>query len=300
MTQSSAADVERLLQEYLDELVQVKRYSPHTVLAYQRDLRLFMQACEVGDWKDCRTHHIARFVAEMNHRGLAPKTISRKLSSIRVFFDWLGERVPHNPARGFNTPRLRHKLPNLLDVDQVHELLNFKAKSPIERRDLAIMELLYSSGLRLTELAQLNCEDLDFDNALVRVTGKGNKTRLVPVGRKARKALDEMLKERSDVHPGAPLFVNRSGTRLTSRSIQMRLKRYGVTQLASHALHPHMLRHSFASHVLESSGDLRSVQEMLGHADISTTQIYTHLDFQHLAKVYDSSHPRARRGKGDT
>lgn len=296
--QSSPADVRQLLQDYLDELVQVKRYSPHTVLAYQRDLELFVAECEVHDWGDCRTHHVVRFVAEMNRKGMAPKTISRKLSSIRVFFDWLGERVPHNPARGFSAPRLRRKLPNVLDVDQVQALLNLETKSPLERRDLAIMELLYSSGLRVSELAQLNCENLDFDNALVRVAGKGNKTRLVPVGRKARSALIEMLKERSDARPGAPLFVNRFGKRLTSRSIQMRLKRYGVNQLGSHALHPHMLRHSFASHLLESSGDLRSVQEMLGHADISTTQIYTHLDFQHLAKVYDSAHPRAKRDKG--
>ena len=286
---------ERLLQEYLDELVQVKRYSRHTVLAYKGDLTRFMSEYEFSDWKECRTHHVARFVAQMNRQGMAAKTISRKLSSIRAFFDWLGDRVSHNPARGFSAPRVGGKLPNLLDVDQVQKLLSFEAKTPLERRDLAIMELLYSSGLRLSELTGLNCEDLDMDSALVRVVGKGNKTRLVPVGHQARQAIVAMLKDRTDARAGAAMFVTRFGKRLSARSIQMRLKRYGISQLGSDALHPHMLRHSFASHVLESSGDLRSVQEMLGHADISTTQIYTHLDFQHLAKVYDSAHPRAKR-----
>lgn len=283
------------LEGYLKELAQVKRYSPHTIVAYRRDLTQFKDESGISDWGECRIHHIAQFVGTLNRRGVSTKTISRKLSSIRAFFDWLGEAVSHNPARGFQTPKRSKKLPQVLDVDQAQALLDFDPSSAIERRDLAIMELLYSSGLRVSELTSLNCEDLDHDDALVRVVGKGKKTRLVPVGQHAQQAIIAMLKDRFDAHPGAPLFVNRFGKRLGSRSVQERLKRYGVQRLGSSALHPHMLRHSFASHVLESSGDLRSVQEMLGHANISTTQIYTHLDFQHLSKVYDSSHPRAKR-----
>lgn len=287
-----------ILEDYLEELIRIKRYSPHTILAYRRDLTQFKDEGGFDDWNECRSHHITRFVGLLNRKGMTAKTISRKLSSIRTFFDWLGERVSHNPARGLQTPKSARKLPNVLDVDQAHALLDFEPGSAIERRDLAIMELLYSSGLRLSELTGLDCEDLDFDNHLVRVVGKGNKTRLVPVGRQAHKAIRAMLEDRADARAGAPLFVNRFGKRLGRRTIQERLKRYGVDRLGSSALHPHMLRHSFASHVLESSGDLRSVQEMLGHANISTTQIYTHLDFQHLAKVYDSSHPRAKRTQG--
>ena len=300
MSESEENSAVQSLEDYLEELGRVKRYSPHTILAYRRDLSQFRNESGFSDWEECRSHHIASFVGLLNRRGMTAKTISRKLSSIRAFFDWLGERVSHNPARGFQTPKSAKKLPNVLDVDQVQALLNFEPDSAIERRDLAIMELLYSSGLRLSELTSLNCEDLDYDNALVRVVGKGNKTRLVPVGRQAQNAIIAMLKDRFDAHPGAPLFVNRFGKRLGSRSVQERLKRYGVDRLGSSALHPHMLRHSFASHVLESSGDLRSVQEMLGHANISTTQIYTHLDFQHLASVYDSSHPRAKRVRGSS
>ena len=285
------------LQAYLHELIHAKRYSSNTVRAYERDLKQFLEVSGLDDWQDCRTHHLSGFVAELNRMGLAPKTLSRKLSSLRAFFDWLGTRVSHNPARGFQTPKSPRKLPRVLDVDQAQALLSFEPKSAIERRDLALMELLYSSGLRISELTSLNCENLDFDSGIVRVLGKGNKERLIPVGVHARKAVRAMLHDRADARAGAPLFVARSGQRLGVRSVQNRLKRYGIEKLGSSALHPHMLRHSFASHMLESSGDLRAVQEMLGHADIATTQIYTHLDFQHLAEVYDSAHPRAKRRK---
>ncbi len=300
MSESEKNSAAAHLENYLEELSRVKRYSPHTILAYKQDLTQFKNESGLSTWGECRSHHITGFVGLLHRRGMAAKTISRKLSSIRAFFDWLGERVSHNPARGFQTPKSAKKLPSVLDVDQVQALLNFEPGSAIERRDLAIMELLYSSGLRVSELTGLNCEDIDYDNALVRVVGKGKKTRIVPVGRQAQDALVAMLKDRFDAHPGAPLFVNRFGKRLGSRSVQERLKRYGVERLGSSALHPHMLRHSFASHLLESSGDLRGVQEMLGHANISTTQIYTHLDFQHLASVYDSSHPRAKRARGSS
>jgi len=294
---ASDKQLEALLAAYLRELVHAKRYSSHTVAAYERDLRQFLAHAELNAWSECRNHHLTAFVAQLHRNGAASKTIARKLSSIRAFFDWLGTRVSHNPARGFQTPKSARKLPKVLDVDQAQALLNFEPASAIERRDLAIMELLYSSGLRISELAHLNCEDIDIEGGLVRVLGKGNKERLVPVGGRARAAIRAMLRDRADAFASAPLFVGRSGQRLSVRSVQARLKRYGIEQLGSSALHPHMLRHSFASHVLESSGDLRAVQEMLGHADIATTQIYTHLDFQHLAEVYDSAHPRARRSR---
>jgi len=297
VTDANNTGTEAWLEAYLREIIHVKRYSRHTVAAYERDLRQFLAHTGLDAWDDCRSHHLAGFVAQLNRNGAAPKTVSRKLSSIRAFFDWLGTRVSHNPARGFQTPKSARRLPKVLDVDQAQALLNFEPATAIERRDLAIMELLYSSGLRISELAGLNCEDLDFDNGLVRVLGKGSKERLVPVGGQARAAIRAMLRDRSDVFPSAPLFVGKSGQRLSVRSMQSRLKRYGIEQLGSSALHPHMLRHSFASHVLESSGDLRAVQEMLGHADIATTQVYTHLDFQHLAEVYDTAHPRARRSR---
>ena len=291
-------DADTLLDAYLHELTHAKRYSENTVLAYKRDLTQFRNACGLDDWRDCRNHHLSAFVAGLNRQGLASKSISRKLSSIRAFFDWLGTQVSHNPARGFQTPKAPRKLPKVLDVDQAQALLDFKPESAIERRDLAIMELLYSSGLRVSELTGLDCENIDIDKGIVRVLGKGSKERLIPVGRQALRALRAMLRERTDARPGAPLFVNRYGQRLGARSVQTRLKRYGIEHLGSSALHPHMLRHSFASHMLESSGDLRAVQEMLGHSDIATTQIYTHLDFQHHSEVYDAAHPRAKRTKG--
>ncbi len=296
-TPTSTTALMDLIETYLGELLHVKRYSPHTIAAYRRDLTQFLDDNGLTDWQDTRAHHISAHVASLHRNGMARKTIARKLSSLRAFFDWLGERVSHNPARGVRAPKTPSKLPQVLDVDQMQGLLDFHPTSAIERRDLAIMELLYSSGLRLSELTNLNCEDLDFDRAMVQVLGKGRKARLVPVGRRARGAIESMLADRTDARAGAPLFINKFGKRLGGRSIQERLKRYGVRQLGSNALHPHMLRHSFASHLLESSGDLRSVQEMLGHENISTTQIYTHLDFQHLAEVYDSAHPRARRAR---
>ena len=295
LNQPERQPTEAWLEAYLRELVHAKRYSRHTVVAYERDLRQFLDRSGLDAWQDCHNHHLADFVAQLNREGLASRTISRKLSSIRAFYHWLGTRVSHNPARGFQTPKTPRKLPKVLDVDQAQALLNFVPKSAIERRDLAIMELLYSSGLRISELTGLNCEDIDFASGVVRVLGKGGKERLIPVGRQARDAARAMLAERTDARPGAPLFVARSGARISTRSVQTRMKRYGIENLGSSALHPHMLRHSFASHVLESSGDLRAVQEMLGHSDIATTQIYTHLDFQHLAEVYDSAHPRAKR-----
>ncbi len=228
---------------------------------------------------------------------LSPTSVQRLLSSCRgLFLDLVREGVLRaTPAAGLRAPRAARKLPEVLDVDEIARLLAFEVITAEDVRDKAMLELFYSSGLRLSELVGLNLDTLDLAAGLVRVHGKGSKTRELPVGRKAREAIEAWLPQRALSNPAdAAVFVSRQGRRLSPRAIQLRVRQAGVRELGQH-LHPHMLRHSFASHMLESSQDLRAVQELLGHADIATTQIYTHLDFQHLAKVYDSAHPRARR-----
>jgi len=247
-------------------------------------------------------HTVRKLVARLHRQGLKGNSIARLLSSLRSLFNYLlreGE-ARLNPAEGVPAPKSTRSLPKALDVDQVNHLLNFDDNTPLGSRDRAMFELLYSSGLRLSELVGLDVNDIDYRDSLVRVTGKGSKQRVVPVGRMAIHASQAWLRHReamADVGETA-LFVNRHGKRLSARSVQQRLDRCGLRQGLNSRVHPHRLRHSFASHMLESSGDLRAVQELLGHADISTTQIYTHLDFQHLAKVYDAAHPRARRKSG--
>ena len=239
------------------------------------------------------------FVSLRHRKGLDGRSIQRNLSALRSFYDYLLREtvVPNNPVMGISAPQSVRKLPAVLDVDQVGHLLEIPLENNLARRDHAIMELIYSSGLRLAELVGLDVNDVDIADATVRITGKGNKVRMVPVGRHARTALEDWLKERKALVAGEQkaLFVGRRGLRLSPRAVQLRLREWSLKQGMGIAVHPHQLRHSFASHVLESSGDLRAVQEMLGHADIATTQIYTHLDFQHLAKVYDQAHPRAKK-----
>lgn len=284
-----------LPQEFLDYLAYQKRYSENTVSAYRRDLARFNRWLPVS-WKDTRSHHISSYVAFLHGKGLAPTSIQRALSCIRSFFAYLernGE-ADQNPATGNKAPKKGAKLPNLLDTDQAARLFVFEAKTDIEKRDRAIMELLYGSGLRLTELTKLDVRDLQMESGFVTVQGKGNKIRQVPLGSHCINAINTWLECRTVCAPEQPLFTSRGGHRISPRSVQARLKVWARRQLGSNQLHPHMLRHSFASHVLESSGDLRAVQELLGHAHITTTQIYTHLDFQHLAKVYDAAHPRAQ------
>jgi len=239
-------------------------------------------------------------LAAREHRdGLGPRSVQRRLSALRGFFNYLiRERVIEaNPAVDIRAPKAPKRLPKTLDVDQVASLLARKATDPLSRRDLAMLELLYSSGLRLAELAGLDIADLDLADRTVRVLGKGSKTRILPIGRQAIAALRTWLAERVTlVKPGnTALFVGQGGRRLGARAIQQRVRRWAAGSDLGVPVHPHLLRHSFATHLLESSRDLRGVQELLGHADISTTQVYTHLDFQHLARVYDESHPRARR-----
>ena len=288
------ADVDR----YLDHLRVERRSSPNTIDAYARDLKRFAQETGESPTIAIAAADIRRFAARLHARGLSPRSIARHLSSVRGLFAFLVGRgdVGTNPASGVRAPKLRPRLPKTLDVDQTATLFTRTAATPIEIRDRAIAELFYSSGLRLSELVGMDVRDLDLANGFATVTGKGQKVRIVPVGRAARLAIEAWLATRGSLHGDEPLFTSRQGTRLSARNVQLRLKRLAQATSGNDALHPHMLRHSFASHLLESSGDLRAVQELLGHANISTTQIYTHLDFQHLAKVYDDAHPRARTG----
>jgi len=250
-------------------------------------------------WRTVRSADVRRFAAECHSQGLSSRTIQRRLSALRGLYrylQWEGE-IERNPARAVQAPKGRRRLPRAMDVDRVGRLLAAPERAdPLDIRDWALMELLYSSGLRLSEVVGLNLEDLDLDGGLVRALGKGSKPRLVPVGRYARLALSKWLAERQMRVAGEEraVFVGRRGSRLGVRGVQSRIARHAFRSGVGH-VHPHMLRHSFASHLLESSGDLRAVQELLGHQDIGTTQVYTHLDFQHLAAVYDRAHPRARK-----
>lgn len=289
------------LEQFLEHLRSERQLSPRTLEAYRHDLtglRDYLYEQGVRDWSMVDTEYLRRFVARRHEQGLSGRSLQRALSSVRSLYRYLirERRCRHNPALDLRAPKSPRKLPRALDADLTARLLNESDDDDwLAIRDHAMLELFYSSGLRLAELAGLDVHELDLTAGEVRVLGKGNKTRIVPVGRHAREALQRWLKVRLLVNsPDQPLFVGKQGRRLTPRAIQLRVRQRGVQQIGQH-LHPHMLRHSFASHILESSGDLRAVQELLGHADISTTQIYTHLDFQHLAQVYDQSHPRARK-----
>ncbi|NLY58487.1 MAG: tyrosine recombinase XerC [Gammaproteobacteria bacterium] len=301
----TAAPLQPALERFLDHLRHERQLSAHTLSAYQRDLLnccRFLEEQQVDDWNRVDNALLRRYVAHRHQAGLAGRSLQRELSAIRTLYHYLiRERLcRHNPALDLRAPKAPNRLPRLLDADQAMQLLDAPDNDDwLLIRDHAMLELFYSSGLRLAELAGLNLDQLDINQGEVRVLGKRNKTRIVPVGRKAREALRRWLKVRPSVtDPSQPVFVGMQGRRLTPRAIQLRVRRYGVEQLGQH-LHPHMLRHSFASHLLESSGDLRAVQELLGHSDISTTQVYTHLNFQHLAEVYDRAHPRAKRKTED-
>ena len=291
-----------LIDQFIEVMRDHKRMSPHTLSAYSRDLNVFLEFCNqqrIEHWRDVTPHHIRHFVITQHNAKLSGKSIQRRLSAIRSFYTSLIKKhlVKINPANDIATPKTAKKLPKSLDVDEVTQLLNIHDDSTLSVRDAAIMEVFYSSGLRLSELTNLNLVDIDFDDHTLRVTGKGKKTRVVPVGKQAREALSNWLKVRATLVKDTEqaVFISKKGKRLHPRTIQQRVKLWAQRQALSQSLHPHMLRHSFASHVLESSSDLRAVQELLGHSDISTTQIYTHLDFQHLASVYDKAHPRAKK-----
>jgi integrase/recombinase XerC len=265
---------------------------------YRRDLQLLK--LEFSDClADITAHDIRRFVATLHAKGRGGKTLSRALSAWRGYFKFLIERkgYKHNPCLGIRPPKKDKRLPKALSPDEIMQLLETEETDEKGIRDQAMFELCYSSGLRLSELTSITMKELDLIDGTIRVTGKGNKTRIVPVGQKATTAIRRWIKVRESLNKPISnlLFPNKNNQPLSSRTIQHRLTQWTKKQGLGQNVHPHMLRHSFASHLLQSSGDLRAVQEMLGHASISTTQVYTHLDWQHLAKIYDQSHPRAKR-----
>jgi integrase/recombinase XerC len=287
---------------FLDCLRDERGLSPRTVAAYRRDLQLFSEELSqqgISGPGHAAEHDIRRFIARLHRQGLGARSIQRLLSATRSFYRWLMREglAKHNPAAQVRAPKVARKLPGTLDTDAVARLLDIREDSPLALRDKAIMELFYSSGLRLSELAGLRWDQVDVASGLITVTGKGNKTRVVPLGSYAAAALAAWNRVRGQFagFEETCIFVSNRGSPISVRTIQSRIKYWARRQGLPQKVYPHLLRHSFASHMLESSGDLRAVQELLGHADISTTQVYTHLDFQHLASVYDKAHPRAKK-----
>ena len=287
---------------FLAHLRVERRYSPSTIDHYGRALGTLVEFAEsrnVARWRDLRPDQVQGLLAGEHRRGLAPASLRALASAWRSFFRWLAREgeVSINPATGLRSPRVTRKLPEVLDADEMTALVEVPGDDPDAVRDRALLELLYSSGLRVSELCDVRWRDLDAEGGLLRVTGKGSKTRIVPVGAKALEAL-AALREQDACEDADPLVRGRGGKPLTPNGVRARLKKRAQEQGVWKRVYPHLMRHSCASHLLESSGDLRAVQELLGHADIATTQIYTHLDFQHLAKVYDAAHPRAKRKAG--
>jgi integrase/recombinase XerC len=276
-----------------------RHYSPGTLRNYAHALDVlarFAGGLAIASWRELRGEQLQALIADQHRRGLSPPSLRATLSAYRSFFRFLAREgaLANNPALAVRTPKVRRKLPEVLDVDEAAALVEVTAGDALALRDRAVLELLYSSGLRVSELCHTRWIDLDPAEGLLRVTGKGSKTRIVPVGRKALAAL-AALRQAQAADAGAPIFPGRGGTPISPGAVRAAVKRRARQQGVWKRVYPHLLRHSCASHFLESSGNLRAVQELLGHADISTTQIYTHLDFQHLAKVYDAAHPRAKR-----
>ena len=290
-----------LIEEYKKFIAFEKRLSSSSVKSYLRDINELLKL--MGDKKlnSYSIEDIRKNIAILHSKGLSGKSLSRMISSWRGLFNFLIHKYQfnQNPTLGIKAPKSKKLLPQTLSVDQTIKLIDIKDNSFLGLRDHAILELFYSSGLRLSELVDININNINFDDGTITVTGKGNKERIIPVGTFAFKAIQKWLKSRKTINNLTPknqiLFLSKSGQKLTSRAIQYRLKFWAIKQGIPENIHPHLLRHSFASHLLQSSQDLRAVQELLGHANISTTQIYTHLDFQHLSKIYDKAHPRAKK-----
>jgi integrase/recombinase XerC len=294
------------IERFIRHLDYERRLSKLTCEHYSRDLRAFHRWCasqDVEAWGEVDSEHVRAFSAACYRRGLKARSIQRQLSAIRTFFRFMRreKHVKKNPADGVRAPKAGKRLPENLDADRMARLLDLGGHGPIVARDRAMLELLYSSGLRLSELTNLDVDHVDVADATVRVTGKGSKERIVPVGKHALRALAVWRKERSLLAgpEERAMFVSKRGARIAPRSVQARVDYWGKRQGIDTKVYPHLFRHSFATHLLESSHDLRGVQELLGHANISTTQVYTHLDFQHLAQIYDKTHPRARRKSDD-
>ncbi|AEW76838.1 site-specific tyrosine recombinase XerC [Aggregatibacter actinomycetemcomitans ANH9381] len=296
--------MQNALQHYFTYLRVERQVSPHTLSNYQRQLArvtAILQGAGITQWQQV-TASVGRYVVAQSSKqdGLKEKSLALRLSALRRFLTYLVQQgeLKVNPATGISAPKQAKHLPKNIDTDQVQLLLANDSKEPIDIRDRAIIELLYSSGLRLSELQGLNLNSIHLRSREVRVIGKGNKERVVPFGRYASHAIQQWLKVRLLFNPkDNALFVSQLGNRMSHRAIQMRLETWGIRQGLNSHLNPHKLRHSFATHMLEASSDLRAVQELLGHSNLSTTQIYTHLNFQHLAAVYDAAHPRAKRKK---
>lgn len=299
MSSGSDAALDELIEAYL---ATINGRSANTVKAYRRDLLQFSRHCRsvgITEWAAVDSHCIRHYVAMRHHDGVQGSSLARSLSAFRSYFKFLTLRglIGSNPAHSIRAPKSTRRLPRALDVDQMITLLEQTPETPLELRDRAMWETLYSCGLRVSELVGMNVADLDMANGEVRVMGKGRKVRIALIGRHARELLEQWFALRASLVRGdePAVFVSRGGGRLSTRTVQKRLRNWALKYGLNTRVYPHMLRHSFASHLLESSGDLRAVQELLGHSNISTTQIYTHMDFQHLAKVYDQAHPRARR-----
>ena len=298
----STASCEEWIGRFCRHLSDERGLSAHTVQGYRRDLAVFaryLESMQERDWPTVSAGTVRSFVAWRHRNSVGGRSIQRGLSALRTFFDFCVREavMTGNPARAVSAPKASRRLPNALDADRTGALVELDGDDPLSLRDRAMLELTYSSGLRLSELCALAVHDVDLEGGLVKVLGKGRKVRVVPVGRHAREAVRAWLPARAELaDPGqSALFVSRRGRRISPRAVQARFSRRAMESGIGVHVHPHMLRHSFATHLLESSGDLRAVQELLGHADIGTTQVYTHLDFQHLAAVYDKAHPRARK-----
>lgn len=294
------SDIHQVLQQFL-LFLQATRRSVHTQSAYKRDLQSFttyLQQQKVSQCQHITSQHIRDYIGQRYRQGMQMRSIHRYLSALRSFFNYCtthGVLVTSNVAKEVHSAKARRHLPKMLDVDQMFRLVNIPVKNWLDYRDRAMLELLYSCGLRLSELIALNTDSIDITQGEVKIIGKGNKGRIVPLGKPAQTALTEWLKIRRDhesPRSGAALFLSARGVRMSGRTVQQRLQKLAMQQGVGSHVHPHMLRHSFASHLLESSGDLRAIQEMLGHSQLATTQIYTHLDFQYLAKTHDKNHPR--------
>jgi integrase/recombinase XerC len=303
MPEATTQHEEETLPGFLAYLRNERRYSALTLENYARDLRKLFRLAVNMPLDDLRSHHIRRYIAQLHGQGLGGRTLARMLSAWRGFFNYLlrEHKLKDNPCIGLRPPKSPRTLPHSLSPDEAVKLMELPAQTPLDLRDKAMFELLYSSGLRLAELVSLEFREMQDDMRAgeVRVTGKGNKTRIVPIGAHAIAALQAWTGVRAQIAKPeeSALFVGKSGKRISPRSVQLQLRQWAIKQGIASGVHPHLLRHSFATHLLQSSGDLRAVQEMLGHASISTTQVYTHLDFQYLAKIYDGAHPRAKRKK---
>ncbi|MCX8711523.1 tyrosine recombinase XerC [Gilliamella sp. B2969] len=305
MNLSSQKNVDLLTQpveQFLNYIKSEKQLSLNTQINYKRQLYALIslaQEIELNKWQDLDSSAVRLLISRSKRTGLQARSLSLRLSALRSFCDWMvkNELIVANPARGVLNPKVGQHLPKNIDIDEINQLLDIEYNDPLSVRDRAMLELMYGSGLRLSELVNLNCRQLNLNDAEIKVMGKGSKERKLPLGRESIKWIKHWLSMRDFLEPqDDALFISKLGKRISPRNVEKRFAQWGVKQGLSVHVHPHKLRHSFATHMLESSGDLRAVQELLGHADLSTTQVYTHLDFSHLAEVYDSAHPRAKRG----